>query len=153
MNVKVTWRLKKDSGEDDTSTVEATFEFDAIKYSYSVRPTVEIDGRGDGALVDSHEGEVKITVAGCRREELLDMKFSTMPTSATSQNEVGSTDMGIHGADNSLVRSIPSPYWYAKSGNPPDCCYSNPAEYKIALKADGCTGHERTVNVYLPMED
>ena len=153
VNVKVTWRLKKDSGEDDTSTVEATFEFDAIKYSFSVRPTVEIDGRGDGALVDSHEGEVKITVAGCRREELLDIKFSTMPTSATSQNEVGSTDMGIHGADNSLVRSIPSPYWYAKSGNPPDCCYSNPAEYKIALKADGCTGHERIVNVYLPMDD
>lgn len=153
VNVKVTWRLKKDLGGNDTATVEATFEFDAIKYVYSAQPTVEIDGRGDGALVDSHEGRVQISAAGCRRKDLLDMKFSTVPTSATSQNEIGSTDMVIQGADNSLVRSIPRPYWYAKSGNPPDCCYSNPAEYKISLKADGCIGHERTVDVYLPMDD
>src|SRR5574344_16092 len=153
VNVKVTWRLKKDLGGNDTATVEATFEFDAIKYVYSAQPTVEIDGRGDGALVDSHEGRVQISAVGCRRKDLLDMKFSTAPTSATSQNEIGSTDMVIQGADNSLVRSIPRPYWYAKSGNPPDCCYSNPAEYKISLKADGCLRHERTVDVSLPSDD
>ena len=61
--------------------------------------------------------------------------------------------MPIQGANNSLSRFISCPYWYAKSGTPPFCCYSNPAEYFLTLKADGCEGHRRLVKVFLPTND
>lgn len=153
VRVEVTWGLTNDSGEHDTSTADATFEFDAIEYSYSVRPAVEIDGRGDGALVDSHPGKISITAMPCRHSELLSMKFSASPVSETWQNEVGSTEMGFVGADNALTRVVPCPYWYAKGGSSPQCCYSNLAEYNFVLEADGCGGHAKRVNVYLPMDD
>ena len=106
VRVEVTWGLTNDSGEHDTSTADATFEFDAIEYSYSVRPAVEIDGRGDGALVDSHPGKISITAMPCRHSELLSMKFSASPVSETWQNEVGSTEMGFVGADNAFKNKL-----------------------------------------------
>ena len=133
-------------------TAKAEMDFDAIKYSYTVKSCSGNPIVAGAALIDSHEGEILITAEGCRRTELLNIEMSAAVTNSW-QNEVDSIEMNILGRCNDLRRTIPCPYWYAKSGNPPDCCYSNAAEYEFTLKADGCDGHVKAATVSLPSSD
>ena len=86
--------------------------------------------------------EILITAKGCRRTELLNIVMSAAVTNSW-QNEVDSIEMNILGGCNDLRRTIPCPYWYAKSGNPPDCCYSNSVDnhYYREWKAKNLVGY------------
>ena len=153
VSVVVSWRVEREDGsESEIVTARAEMDFDAIKYSYTVKSCSGNPIVAGAALIDSHEGEILITAEGCRRTELLNIVMSAAVTNSW-QNEVDSIEMNILGGCNDLSRTIPCPYWYAKSGNPPDCCYSNSAEYKFTLKADGCSGHIQFDNVSLPSDD
>lgn len=154
VSVVVTWRIERDDGSESEPVIaKAEMNFDAIDYSFTVKSCAGDPIVAGAALVDSHEGEVIITAKGCHRTELLNVAISASPTTSSGTNEVGTTKMSILGACNDRRRTIPCPYWYAKSRNPPDCCYSNAAEYKFTLKADGCEGHVKLENVSLPSDD
>lgn len=145
VSVEVTWILKNDRGEESNYVITKSMDFDAIDYTYTIKPKEDIDGRGDGELVDNHEGIINIDAKGCRRKNILDLNISGRATALTKQNEVNdfSVRLRCDGFEKITEWNIGKIYWYAKSGNPPDCCYSNPAEYKFVLSVDGCNEHEK----------
>lgn len=150
ITVVVTWSLCHDDGSTAASSATATMQFDAIEYVYAVRPTAKVDGRGDGALVDGYAGKCEIQAKGCRRERSLDLMLSANQKSESWQNEINDISMTAISVGSKLKWSLPHPYWYAKSGTPPDCCHGNAADYIFHLKVDECDSHTNLVSVYLP---
>lgn len=153
ITVVVTWSLYHDDGGAATSSATATMQFDAIDYAFEIETEEGVDGRGKDELVDSHSGIVMAEVKGCRKPGKISIEPSAKPSASHWQNEVNSVKMDMNKLRSRLAWRIPSPYWYAKSAESPDCCYSNVAEYLFVFEIDGCSKHERSANVYLPLDD